>query len=273
MSHNTKMIQGSDYWSFFGRRLTDIVDLTEGAKVLDMGTGSGACLIPAARKIGPKGHIVGIDLWTNVIKVANENIKVNAITNAHTEIMDARKLTYNDNSFDYVLSGFIGFGGIYDFQNNRYRTDNDIMRHVLRVLKPQGTAGFSSWSRQEDLDCLRELTQEYLSKYRSSPQMKLKHVSTSYGKETIQGLKRLMADIGFNDIEVASEDYIMRYDSVDDWISMMKTNSSILSRFLGPGEEKFTKFKEAMLPHGIESYRRRDGYYFRKEVIFATGKK
>ena len=273
MFNKSRFIDDSDYWSFFGLRLTEIVDLTEGARVLDIGTGNGACLIPAARKIGPKGHIVGIDLWSNVIKAAYDNIKKNGITNAHTEIMDARKLTYNDNSFDYVLSGFIGFGGIYDFQNNIYRRDNDIMRHVLRVLKPQGTAGFSSWSGQEDLDCLRDLTQKYLSNYRSPPQMKLKHVPTSYGVETIEGLKRLMSDIGFYDIDVTSEEYVMRYNSVDDWINTMKRSSSIPSRFLGPGEENITEFVEAMLPHGIKAYRRKDGYHFTKEVIFATGKK
>lgn len=273
MTNKPKLVEGLDYWSAFGQRLTELMEFKEGAKVLDIGTGRGACLIPAAKKIGSKGYIVGIDLWPNMIEDTIANIKKNNLTNAQAEEMDARELTFDDNSFDYVISGFIGFCGIFNFQNNEYRTDNNIMKHILRVLKPQSTAGFSTWLLQEDLDCLRELIQKYLSKYTTSSIAEINGVPISYSKETIEGFEIIMRDAGFKEIKVKSEDFILKFDSINDWFNRMKRVGWILNRTIGSNKDKILDFKEKMLPHGLNPYKKDNGYYFTKKVIFAFGKK
>ncbi|NHK31184.1 MAG: methyltransferase domain-containing protein [Asgard group archaeon] len=272
MTNKPKLIEGLDYWSAFGQRLTDLIKFKEGTKVLDIGTGEGGCLIPAAKKIGSNGKIIGIDRWPNFIEEATENIKKNFLTNAYLEIMDARELTFDDSTFDYTICGFIGFSGIFDFQNNEYKSDNTIMKQILRVLKPQGKAGFSTWLLQEELKCLGELIREYLKKYTSSPQVEINKVPVSYSKESIDGFKKIMLDVGFKKVDVFSEDFFLKYDTFDDWFDMMRQVGWILEHEL-KSDDKIQDFIEKMLPHGLTPYKKKDGYYFTKKVIFAFGEK
>jgi O-methyltransferase/aklanonic acid methyltransferase len=44
------------------RRLVALADLRVGARVLDVVTGTGAALFEAARRVGPTGAVVGVDL-------------------------------------------------------------------------------------------------------------------------------------------------------------------------------------------------------------------
>jgi ubiquinone/menaquinone biosynthesis C-methylase UbiE len=271
MSKKPILIDGLDYWTAFGERLTELMNFKRSTKVLDIGTGSGACLIPAAMKIGLQGQIIGIDLWPNKIEATLENIRKKSLTNASAEVMDARKLTFNDNFFDYSICGFIGFSGFFDFQNNKYRTNNAIMEEIFRVLKPNGIAGFSTWLLQEDLECLRFLIQEYLSEYTSATQAEIKAVPTSYSKESIEGFKIILSDAGFKDLKVFSEDFILKYETTEEWFEMMKRVGWILKQTIGSTEKKINDFKNKMLPMGLEKYKKENGYYFTKKVIFAFG--
>jgi O-methyltransferase/aklanonic acid methyltransferase len=55
-------LDGQDYWEYFGERLVENAAIPVGARVLDIGCGTGSSLFPAARQIGSQGHIVGIDI-------------------------------------------------------------------------------------------------------------------------------------------------------------------------------------------------------------------
>jgi O-methyltransferase/aklanonic acid methyltransferase len=54
--------QGPDYWDYFGQRLVEHAAIPPGAKVLDLGCGTGSSLFPAAEKAGSRGYVVGIDI-------------------------------------------------------------------------------------------------------------------------------------------------------------------------------------------------------------------
>jgi len=274
MSNEKKDVIGLDFWSAFGKKLADYMDLKTGMRVLDVGTGGGACLIPAAKAIGSIGHAIGIDLWENRITVVLENIKKNNLFNATAEIMDARKLTFKDKTFDSVLCGFIGFGDVFDFQNHKYRKENDKMKHILRVLKAGGKAGFSTWEAQGELDHLRKLLQEYLRENTSMTKEEINKVPISYSKETKEGFEKILQDAGFNNIDVFTENFVIKYKTLEEWFGVMKRSGWILREFLGKDEKRFHDFKEKMLPHGLDSYKQKDGSYnFTKTVIFAFGTK
>jgi len=51
-----------DYWEYFGIRLVERADIPPGAKVLDVGCGTGSSLFPAAERAGRHGQAVGIDI-------------------------------------------------------------------------------------------------------------------------------------------------------------------------------------------------------------------
>lgn len=52
---------GPRFFSYFGRRLVEIAQIPSGSRVLDVATGRGALLFPAADSVGPHGQVTGID--------------------------------------------------------------------------------------------------------------------------------------------------------------------------------------------------------------------
>ena len=59
---------GPRFFSHFGRRLVELAQIPGGAKVLDVATGRGALLFPAAESVGPHGHVTGIDISESMVQ-------------------------------------------------------------------------------------------------------------------------------------------------------------------------------------------------------------
>jgi tRNA G46 methylase TrmB len=70
------------YWDYFGVRLVELVGVTEGALVLDVGTGGGASLYPAARIVGDHGQVTGIETCHGCQERTSSEINRCGITNA-----------------------------------------------------------------------------------------------------------------------------------------------------------------------------------------------
>ena len=55
-------LDGPDYWDYFGVRLVEHAAIDPGARLLDIGCGTGSSLFPAAERAGRRGHATGIDI-------------------------------------------------------------------------------------------------------------------------------------------------------------------------------------------------------------------
>ena len=58
-------LSGPDYWDYFGARLVELANIYPGARLLDVGCGTGSSLFPAASKTGPSGYAFGIDICSH----------------------------------------------------------------------------------------------------------------------------------------------------------------------------------------------------------------
>ncbi len=66
---------GPRFFSYFGRRLVEVAQIPAGSRVLDIATGRGAVLFPAAERVGPQGYVIGIDLAEDMVKQTADEIK------------------------------------------------------------------------------------------------------------------------------------------------------------------------------------------------------
>lgn len=113
-------------------RLVRHAGVGRGARVLDVGCGTGVVAITAAR-LG--ASVTGVDLTPQLLERARENSMIAAVDVEWLQA-DVEELPLRDGEFDIVLSQFA----------HVFAPRPDIaVREMLRVLKPGGTIAFSTW--------------------------------------------------------------------------------------------------------------------------------
>jgi ubiquinone/menaquinone biosynthesis C-methylase UbiE len=111
--------------------------------VLDVGCGHGLLLIGAAKQL-PRGHAIGIDLWSQQDQSNNsrEATLRNAALEGVADVVevrdgDMRKMPFADASFDAAIAHF-AIHNIPDHAGRRVA-----IREIVRTLKPSGQVALS----------------------------------------------------------------------------------------------------------------------------------
>ena len=102
----------------------------EGQTVLDLGSGAGIDLLLAARKVGPTGRVIGVDMTDEMIAKANENIAASKLQNVAVRKGIIEELPVDTASVDWVISNCV-----INLSPEKPR----VFREIARVLKSGGT--------------------------------------------------------------------------------------------------------------------------------------
>ncbi|TDE14069.1 class I SAM-dependent methyltransferase [Jiangella asiatica] len=100
---------GVEFFGPLGRELVARAGLRDGDRVLDVGTGRGDVLIPAAAAVGPSGQVVGVDLSPTMVGLTADDLRERGIAQASVRVGDAAAPGFAPASFDAVLGGFMLF--------------------------------------------------------------------------------------------------------------------------------------------------------------------
>ena len=83
---------------------TAFASLREGEVVVDLGSGGGLDVLLAARKVGPTGKAIGIDMTQEMIDLARRNAAKSGLANIEYHLATIDKLPLSDASVDCVIS-------------------------------------------------------------------------------------------------------------------------------------------------------------------------
>jgi arsenite methyltransferase len=100
-----------------------------GEIVLDLGCGCGLDSIFAARMVGPRGKVIGVDLTPEMIDKATENARTVGLENVQFRQGDLESLPVPDNTVDVAISN-----GVFNLCPDKPR----VLAEVFRVLRAGG---------------------------------------------------------------------------------------------------------------------------------------
>ncbi len=103
--------------------------LRTGETVLDLGSGAGLDVLLAARRVGPQGHVYGLDMTDEMLALAHDHQARAGITNATFLKGTMEAIPLPDSSIDVVISNCV---------INLAPDKGVVLREAFRVLRPGG---------------------------------------------------------------------------------------------------------------------------------------
>jgi SAM-dependent methyltransferase len=104
-------------------------EVRPGQIVLDLGSGAGLDSVLAARRVGPTGNVVGVDLCLEMIEKARQNAQALRLANVEFLHAGIEKLPLPDGSVDVVISN-----GVFNLCPDK----PSVLAEAFRVLRPGG---------------------------------------------------------------------------------------------------------------------------------------
>jgi arsenite methyltransferase len=111
-----------------------VAELREGETVLDLGSGGGIDVLLSARRVGPTGRAIGVDMTDEMLALARRNAAEASATNVEFRKGTIEALPLDDATVDVVISNCV---------INLASDKSAVFAEIARVLRPGGRMGVS----------------------------------------------------------------------------------------------------------------------------------
>lgn len=160
-----------------------LASLSKGEIVVDLGSGGGLDCFLAAKKVGPNGRVIGVDMTPEMLDKARANCRRGGYENVEFRLGEIENLPVADNTADVIISNCV-----INLSPEKQRVFNE----VFRVLKPGGRLMIS------DMVLLKDIPEAVKSNV-------LAYVGCISGAEMKSTYMQMIEKAGFNEIKIVEE--------------------------------------------------------------------
>jgi SAM-dependent methyltransferase len=182
-----------------------IAALRAGETVLDLGSGAGFDCFLAARAVGDQGHVIGVDMTSEMIGKARVSADQAGIANVEFRLGEIEHLPVADGTVDVIISNCM---------INLSPEKAKVFREAFRVLRPGGRLAIS------DMVATAELPDD------------MKHDMALYtgcmaGASFINEIESMLSQAGFEDIRIKPKDESREF--IRNWVPGRRIEDYVVS--------------------------------------------
>lgn len=122
---------------------TAVAELHPGETVLDLGSGAGTDVLISARRVGPKGRVIGLDMTPEMLDLARRNADRAGVDNVELLQGYLEQIPLPDDSVDVVISNCV---------INLAVDKTVVLAEAARVLRPAGRFAVSDVIADADIN-------------------------------------------------------------------------------------------------------------------------
>jgi ubiquinone/menaquinone biosynthesis C-methylase UbiE len=124
------------------RSAIQALKLPSGSRGLDAGCGIGSNTLLLSEAVGHGGHVIGLDLSSELLVIAKEIAKKSGLSEQISfQEGNVNQLSFDDDSFDWALSvDCVGYAPLEPLP---------LVKELARVVKPGGSVAILGWSSQQ----------------------------------------------------------------------------------------------------------------------------
>ncbi len=159
---------------------TAVADLQPGDTVLDLGSGAGADVLISARRVGPTGRVIGLDMTPEMLELARANAREVGVENVEFLQGYLERVPLPDASVDVVISNCV---------INLAADKRVVLAEAARVLRPGGRFAVADVVADPGMD---EATRKDMEQW----------TGCVAGALTEAEYREALADAGFEEVQI-----------------------------------------------------------------------
>ncbi len=172
------------------------LELEEGEKVLDLGSGLGIDVFLASIEIGPEGRAIGLDASDEMVRKARKIASENGYGNVEFKQGEMEEIPFEDKTFDAIISNCV-----INLSSDKQQTYEEI----YRILKPEGRILVSDIVSEGELP----------NQVKENPKAWASCIGGAIDKERYL---EVMKEAGFRNIETISQSSFYSSEELDNEI-------------------------------------------------------
>ena len=187
--------------------------IREGARVLDVGTGTGDTALMLSAIVGPGGTVVATDASSAMVEAASKTVQEAGAANVTVQVMNGEALDLEPRSFDAAVAR-----NVLMFVPRLDRA----LTGVRRVLRPGGRFATTTWAPLEE-NPFNRIPIEQVRSLGRMPERTAEVVS-AFGLSDARALAAAFSEAGFREVTVEPVPATRRFSSSAQALEALREN-------------------------------------------------